>query len=153
MSGKPRYDWPYYRDRYVAGGSTLADIATLPGGPGIDSLKRRSAKEDWPGQRAAYVHQTSTKALDMASTTEAEVAARHVRIARALQGKALERLRDLPVDALSAREVLSYLRGAAEIERAALGLDTVRHVTLSKRPEDMTDDELRAAMREYGIAR
>ena len=152
MPRPPQYDWLYYRRVYVAGNDSLADLARLPNAPSLGALKKTSRKEDWPGQRDAYVHQKESKSLDLASTTEAEVAARHARIARAMQGKALERLRDMPVSEMSAAEVRAYLRDAAEIERRALGLDTVRVVNLSKRPEDMTDDELRAAMRAHGIS-
>jgi hypothetical protein len=152
MPPRPTYDWRYYRDQYVTSTMSLADLNRLPGAPSLAGLKKRSRTEDWPAQREAYVHRLSTTARENASTTEAEVAARHVRIARAMQGKALERLRDLDVNALSARDVVALLRDAADIERKALGLDTIRHVHLSKRPEDMTDDELRAAMREYGLS-
>jgi len=153
MPRKPLYDWRYYRDQYITSTNSLADLSGLPGAPSLDGLKKRSRTEDWPGQREAYRHQLSTVARENASTTEAEVAARHVRIARAMQGKGLERLRDLDVSSLAARDVIALLREAADIERKALGLDTVRHVHLSKRPEDMSDDELRAALREHGIAR
>jgi len=153
MPRKPMYDWRYYRDQYCTSTMSLADLSGLPGAPSLDGLKKRSRLEDWTGQREAYRHQLSTVARENASTTEAEVAARHVRIARAMQGKALERLRDLDVSKLTARDVVALLRDAADIERRALGLDTVRMVRLGKRPEDMTDEELRAAMREYGLAR
>jgi len=74
----PRYDWDYYRDRYVMGDVTLADLATLPNAPALDTLKRRSARERWPAKREAYRHQTATKTQEAVGTTEAEVAARHV---------------------------------------------------------------------------
>jgi len=46
---------------------------------------------------------------------------RHVKEARALQGKALERLRALRPEELAPLEVLRYLVEAAKLERLALG--------------------------------
>ena len=92
-----RYDCNYYRQRYVAADVTLADLAALPNAPKLDTLKKRSAREDWTGQREAFRHQASTKTRELASTTEAEIAARHARIAKALQHKALERLQTLTI--------------------------------------------------------
>lgn len=120
------YDWDYYRHKYVVSDFTLEQLSQFPNAPAFDTIRRRSGRENWPEQRRAYQHNTATKAVEHASTTEAEVAARHARIARALQQKALERLRELPVQALGPKEVLSYLREATAIEREALGLDTTR---------------------------
>ena len=146
-----RYDWNYYRQRYVAADVTLADLAALPNAPKLDTLKKRSAREDWTGQREAFRHQASTKTRELASTTEAEIAARHARIAKALQHKALERLQTLTIADLNARDVLAYLKDAAEIERKALGLDSLRVFHFDKPVSSMTDEELEEAARELGV--
>lgn len=122
-----RYDWNYYRHKYVTGDLTLDALSQLPGAPALGTLKRYSTTEDWPEQRRHYRDQTATKAREHASVTEAEVAARHARMARALQGKALQRLQTLDVDKLDARDVLAYIKEAADIERKALGLEKVEH--------------------------
>lgn len=122
----PRYDWDYYRHKYVTGEHTLEQLASLPNSPALATLKDRSRTESWKDQRDHYRDQTATKARAAASTTEAEVAARHSKIARALQEKALMRLRDLPIDSLNPKDVLAFLREATTIEREALGLNTTR---------------------------
>ena len=127
---KPRYDWDYYRQRYIATDLTLPELAALPNAPKLDTLKKRSAREDWTGQREAFRHQASTKTAELTATTESEVRARHVRIARALQHKALERLQTLDVSKLPPKEVRGFLRDATEIERRALGLGDRVDVTV-----------------------
>lgn len=117
------YDWDYFRHKYVTGDVTLEHLASLPNSPALGTLKRRSTTEEWAEQRRHYRDQTATKAREVASTTEAEVAARHARIARALQGKALERLKSMQVSELAPRDVLAYMKEATAIEREALGLD------------------------------
>ena len=145
-----RYDWEYLRHKYVAGDATLDDLAAPNDAPALDTLKKRSARDGWAEQRAAYRHQTSTRTRELASTSEAEVAARHVKVARALQHKGLERLQSIKPEELSPRDVLAYIKEATDIERKALGLDTIRMTQLNKRPSDMTDEELQEAVRVLG---
>jgi len=141
---KPRYDWEYYRHQYVTGDATLAELATLQAAPKLDTLKHHSMQEDWPGQREQYRHQTATKTQDLASTTEAEVAARHVRIAKVLQEKALQRLKGLDMSSLTPREVLAFIREATDIERKALGMDNLTIRNLKKvNWQDLTEEQLR----------
>lgn len=141
------YDWDYLRQRYVAGDVTLEDLSRLTGSPAIGTLKTHSMREDWPAQRRAYRDQLTTRTRELASTSEAEVAARHVKLAKALQHKGLERLQTLNPNELSPRDLLMFIKEAADIERKALGLDTIRMAHLNKSPSDMTDDELREAVR------
>lgn len=117
-----RYDWDYFRHKYVTGEVTLDHLASLPNSPALSTLKERSSNENWGEQRRHYLDQTRTKTREYASTTEAEVAARHGRMARALQSKALQRLQTLNIDKLDARDVLAYIKDAAELERKALGI-------------------------------
>jgi len=146
----PRYDWDYYRTKYVTSDATLQDISEIPEAPALGTLKRYSTTQDWPGQRRAYKDQTATRTQNLASVTEAEVSARHVRIAKALQHKALERLRTLNVSELGPRDLLAFLKEATDIERKALGMETVRLRHLNKDPSEMTDDELVEALHEFG---
>jgi hypothetical protein len=118
-----RYDWDYYRQKYVAGDATLDDLSRLPGAPALGTLKTHSTRDDWPAQRRAYRDQLTTRTRELASTSEAEVAARHVKVAKALQHKALERLQTLNPSELAPRDLLAFIKEAADIERKALGLD------------------------------
>lgn len=122
-----RYDWDYFRHKYVTGDATLDALSSLPNAPALATLKRRSSTEDWAEQRRHYRDQTATKAREVASTTEAEVAARHARIARGLIGKALQRLQQLDVNDLSPKDVREYIKDAADLERKALGLERTEH--------------------------
>lgn len=59
----------------------------------------------------------------MAQTTEADVSARHVKIAQALQAKALQALQLVDVSKLPPSEIRQFLATATDIERKALGMD------------------------------
>jgi len=121
------YDWDYYKHKYVTGDVTLDHLASLPGSPALATLKRRSSTEDWSEQRKHYRDQTATKAREVASTTEAEVAARHAKIARSMIGKALQRLQTLDVSDMTAKDIREYIKDAADLERKALGLERTEH--------------------------
>lgn len=81
------------------------------------------SKEKWEAQRVAYRDRTHTKTREITATTEAEVSARHIKIAQALQAKALKALQALDVSTLPPSEIRQYIATAAEIERKALGMD------------------------------
>lgn len=107
-------------------GVTLQALSDTPNAPALDTLKKRSRSQDWAGQRLVYRHQVGTKTREAASTTEAEVSARHAKTARAMLGKALQRLQQLRPEDLNAAEVRQYIKDAAEIERKALGMEVSR---------------------------
>lgn len=150
-----RHDWAYYREKYVIGSNdvTFESIASEPGAPHLTTIKKRAAVENWVGQRAAYRHQTATKTLELASTTEAEVQARHIQIAKALQSKAIQRLQSMDVDALDASELRQYLVAATDIERKVLGIDSVRVRGLPSPRElmSLSDEELQRLAEKLGI--
>jgi hypothetical protein len=75
-----------------------------------------------------------------------EMAERHAKEAVMLQGKAVERLRQLRPEELKPREVLSFLIDAAKLERLARGEPTERVAEEHRFPDvkDLTDDELAA---------
>ena len=108
---------------YISGNASLDDLSKLPNAPKLDTLKKHSTAEDWAERRQQYRHQVSTRTHQAAATTEADVAARHVKIAQALQAKALQALQRLDVATLPASEVRQFLATATDIERKALGMD------------------------------
>jgi hypothetical protein len=69
-----------------------------------DTVSKHAGKEDWKTQRAEFRAKATAKALEKATTKEAEIRLRHIEIARKLQEKALERLKNLNVDELSSTE-------------------------------------------------
>lgn len=118
-----RYDWTALRDRYVMGDETLEQIADAPDTPAWQTLRHRSRAEGWPDQREQYRHTVSTKTRERASTQAAEVRARHVRIARAVQAKGIEALRDVDPAKLTPYQLIRFIQAGAEIERRAMNLD------------------------------
>jgi hypothetical protein len=118
-----RYDWTGIRDRYVTGDEPLERIAEDPDMPAWNTLRKRSSAEGWVEQRDQYRHNVSTKTRERASTQAAEVRARHVRIARAVQAKGLEALRDLDPSKLTPYQLIRYIQAGADIERRAMNLD------------------------------
>ena len=151
--GKGRFDWEYWRHRYVSGSESLEELAHIPNAPKRATLKLRCRTEDWTAQRRAFLARTYAKTQEYATTTEAEVAARHAKIAKSLQAKALVRLSRLEIDELGVRDVLAYLKDATEIERKALGLDQLTlNVRGVKSVAKLTDDELEALAEQLGLA-
>jgi hypothetical protein len=152
MAGKPKYDWEYWRHKYVTGGDevTLEALSNGTNAPSLDRLKRHSSDEDWKGQRAAFRHQTTTKTLEHASTTEAEVAARHAKAARALMAAGLRALQALDPTKLRPGELREFIATAADMERKALGLEVSRvDVTHhNERPAEPPREALEEAARE-----
>lgn len=146
-----QYDWDYYRQKYVTGGDnvTLEFLSELPNAPSLDRLKYYSSTEGWLDQRKAYQHQLNTKTLQAASTTEAEISARHMKLARALQNKALIALSAVDPATLRPGELLNFLKESVKIERDALGIENQHTLEIVARYKsvnlsDLTDDELEA---------
>ena len=128
MSGKSRFDWEAVKNAYVSGGDevTLATLSDAPDSPSIGILKLHASNGDWTRHRAAFRYQTSTKTLDAASTTESEVATRHVTAARALMAVGLRALRAIDPLTLKPGELREFIISAADMERKALGLEVSR---------------------------
>lgn len=135
----------------MTGEGTFEDLATLPNAPHITTIKKRASTEDWSGQRRAYRHQVTTKATAAASTTEAEISARHIKIAQALQAKALRALQDVDVSKLPPSEIRQFLATATDIERKAAGMD--QQVTLRGVGDvtKLSDEELAALAGRLGL--
>jgi len=76
-------------------------------------------KEDWQGRLARIEREARSKADEKAAETLEQVNERHLRIARALQGKALKALGALPLE--KARDVIRALDLGVKQERLVLG--------------------------------
>ena len=119
-----RYDWHLIREEYVEGTNdvTLESLAAKDNAPVLGTIKNRSSKEDWPALRRQYRDLVVTKSREKASTLEAEIRTRHIKLARAMQSKAERRLLELSPAELDATELRLYLKDAADIERRAAGI-------------------------------
>lgn len=148
-----KHDWDYYRHRYVTEGLTLERLAELPNAPHLSTIKKRSTAGKWDAERTAYRNRTATKAQEVALTTEAEVSARHVKIAQALQGKALQALQKVDVSKLPPSEIRQFLATAADIERKALGMDNKFTLKGVGNLDELSDEELLALARRAGVLR
>jgi len=151
-------DWEYLRHKYVSGDDsvTMEFLSQLPNAPHITTLKRHSAKELWPEQRRSYRYQTAAKVADSATTQAAiaqtqqlidaaEVITRHLQMAKALHSLAARRLRDFRPEELNAKDLVSWVNAATNIERLAMGLSTDRkEVNVSIDLATLSDEELEA---------
>lgn len=147
-----RYDWEYWRHKYVAGDDdvTLEFLSEQPSAPALHTLKTHSRTENWAQQRRQFRTRTNTKTRELAAISEAEVAATHLKVAGLLRAKALAALERLEAPDLEPKEVRMFLKDAAEIERKALGMDTVQ-VKIDKRLDELTDEELEHLLREHNL--
>jgi hypothetical protein len=89
------------------------------------TLKRQlelwSSAFRWVERTSAWDRHLDAEARRAQETARQEMVERHAREARALQAKALERLRAILPEELSAADVLRYFVEAAKLERLALG--------------------------------
>jgi hypothetical protein len=140
-----KYDWEALRDEYVMGGDdvTLEVMAAKSGNPAIQTIKKHSTMGDWALQRRQYRDQVATKARNLASSREAETRVRHIKIAQAMQAKALQRLQALNPEEMDMKEVRLYLKDAAEIERRAAGIPDTLGIEVESL-QKLSDEELRA---------
>ncbi len=109
----------------------------LEGAPSLDALKRRCANENWREKRALLKHAIDTKARDLAQMGIAEVRARHARLGKAMLAIAGKGLAHIEPEKLGDLGVSRLARVGAEIERKALGLET-----LTLRFEELSDEQL-----------
>ena len=117
------YDWGLLRRRFVGENLSLRDLSQLENAPDYGSLRNRCGAEKWVAERKALNDRIVAKTREVTVTIEAEVAARHVKIAQALQAKALQALQKLDVMKLKPSEIREFLATATDIERKALGMD------------------------------
>jgi hypothetical protein len=97
-------------------------------------LDKWSAAFRWVERASAWDRHLDAEACQAQEQARREMVERHVREARALQGKALERLRALAPEELGPAELLRYIVEAAKLERLALGEpDTVQRHELTGR--------------------
>lgn len=148
-------DWDYFRHKYVSGDDsvTLSVLSRLPNAPNLTTLKRRSREELWAEQRRQFRYQAATKMADSATTQEAlrqteqlvdqvEAIARHLKLARALQGTATKALQLVDPESLHPRDMLAMLSQGVQIERLAMEMATSR-VELGKLDlSTLTDEQL-----------
>lgn len=126
-----KYDWDFWRTKYVSSDCTLAELAATEGAPSLIAIRKKSGQEDWPRQRLEFRRQVTLKVADglVDSTAEkiredfafdtAEMLARHNQLANALISTAVKGLQSLAQ------------RGEAPTYRdcvalAKLGIDTQR---------------------------
>lgn len=145
------YDWPYFAHKFIVDGLSLESIAALPNAPALGTLRNRASSEKWQAQKAAHRERVVTKTREATATTEADVAARHVKIAQALQAKALQALQQVDVSKLPPAEIRQFLATATDIERKALGMDNKFTLKGVGDVSKLSDEELFALARRAGV--
>lgn len=135
-----RYDWPKIRNEYVTGSDTLTlESLAKKYGPVIGSVRRRSSQEQWAEERAEYREAVARKTRQQITAREVSVRVRHQQIARALQEKAVRRLKQLDPECLTASEVRQFLKDAIAIERDAMELPSLVRVEVDSELDRMFD--------------
>jgi len=143
-------NWDEIRLRYIRGHETLKEIAESCN-VSLSTLKKRSAKERWSLLRNQFRTRLELDVLEKSRKKQAEqlseMRSRHIRIAQALQSKAIERLRDLDYMELSPEETRRFLEAGVRIERLVLGEATERFdlgavARFAERLELMRDEDI-----------
>lgn len=131
---------------------TLAAAAAAYYQRTADSLERQvdkwSSAFRWVERAAAWDRHLDAEGRAAQEAARKEMAERHVREARGLQAKALERLRALRPEELSPADVLRYLVESVKLERLALGEpDTVQRQELTGKGGSLLRFSLEDAVR------
>jgi hypothetical protein len=82
---------------------------------------KAAARWNWRKRAEAWDDQQRDKARESHAQEIEEMNRRHVEEAKALQSKAIQRLKSLDVDELSSTDVLRYFVEASKLERSARG--------------------------------
>ncbi len=90
------------------------------------SIKRWAHEWNWNERAAAFDAYLDREAVAAQAEERREMARRHVKQAKALQFKAIERLANMDPSELGPQDVLRYLVEATKLERLALGEPTER---------------------------
>jgi hypothetical protein len=160
MSGAPKVPWPVLEDEYVVGSDevTQTNLAEKYHTQRA-TVTRHATKGDWNTKRAQYRHQVAMKTRERTSVHKAKIRADQIKSGMALRSEAAEALlrlrkprtrivvgRDgkettdvlppLIEEQLDAVLVMRYMRAAAQIENAALGVQAEVKIGLIAELED-----------------
>lgn len=120
-------NWPLARELYVTDPTATHASVAEQVGCSLQTAKNRAAKEGWTQARELYQYEVSTKTREVAAIDLSEVRARHVKAGRALMAigtKALHLHAEDLAD-MSPKEALAFVTAGIELERKALGMETL----------------------------
>lgn len=80
-------------------------------------VERWSAAYSWVARARAYDAELQRQAYEAAVKEQKRMAARHIKLAVAMQTKAVEALNELDPKALDAKDIVAMMREAAKLER------------------------------------
>lgn len=132
------YDWEFWRNRYVSGDCTLADLSKEEGSPSLVAFRKRSAKEDWGKMRLEFRRQVTRQvadglASDLSATVReqfafdtAEMLTRHNQLANALLSTAAKGLAALAQrgEVPSFKDVVALAKLGVDVQRLIAGQAT-----------------------------
>jgi len=114
------HDWLKIRTDYFGNRSlTLFKLAEKYNIP-LQVLKNKCAEEKWVDKKKEVWAKAEQKVTEALPESIAQVKIRHVRIARAMQARAIEKIKS---DKIVSKSTYTDLATAIEIERDALGLN------------------------------
>lgn len=141
-----------YRD--AGPGRTIKAATAATGRPSAShrQLELWSSKFDWVARVRSYESHLDRKTVQPAvEKARAEMAERHVKFGRALQGRAAQGLGNLKPEKMKASEVAALAKAGVDIERVAAGEPTdIQRIALvdegrSKLRRIFGDDEVKAS--------
>lgn len=146
MAGKERHDWPLLKERYATSDLSLRQMSDQTG-ISLRTLATRSRRDGWPQARVDHFNAVAADAQRRTAEAQAQEqvdTATAVRsILRALMSRFAQQVRAKAVD-LTPRDFIEVAKLALLME-GRLPADELK-VIFGKPPEDMTDEELTAAI-------
>lgn len=80
-------------------------------------LERWSAAYDWVARAKAYDAELQRQAYEEAVKAQKKMAARHIKLAVAMQAKATEALAQIALEDIDAKDIVAMMREATKLER------------------------------------
>lgn len=147
------FSW-FARYRDLGPERSLKKVREMAGkGPGyVRRLERWSVQHNWVARAAEWDMHLDRLVQQQQIDAVLAMRERQLRLAAALQAKVIERLQKMSPDELTPATLIRWFEVSVKIERLnRLELAQTGVPCLDKHPRDMTDEELEAAMVQYGI--
>ncbi|MGY2892493.1 hypothetical protein [Deinococcus sp. UYEF24] len=139
--GRPTtYDWSSIRREYIRGDDncTLESLGGRTDGPAFETIKRRSAREDWGDLRREFRHKTDARIQELDTDLKVEVRKRHQGAGQSFMELAVAALQYQNPEALEPVDIARYAKIGADLERKALGMEEVTvRLGRIKSPDDL----------------
>lgn len=115
-----QFDWLKIKTEYMTSRTMTAEELAKKYGGDVKYFQNKVSEEKWKDERDEIWNKAGIKIMEKLPETIAQVKSRHVQVARIMQSKMIEKIKN---DKITSKSTFSDLKTAIDIERDALGLN------------------------------